>query len=113
MAADCTLGRVAGPAGLYARPVRTLTIAPRGPFDLATARDFAGGFPAGIGASAAAAGSVLMTFPIEGWDGSAAVRLGQNADGVLRGPAFGDGDLATIERQAARCLSLDHDGAGW
>jgi DNA-3-methyladenine glycosylase II len=93
--------------------MRTLTIAPRGPFDLATARDFAGGFPAGIGASAAAAGSILMTFPVEGWDGSSAVQLGQDTDGVLRGPVFGDGDLASIERQAARSISLDHDGTGW
>ena len=93
--------------------MRTLTIAPRGPFDLSTARDFAGGFPAGIGASTASAGSILMTFPVEGWDESAVVQLGQDADGVLRGPVFGDGDPAAIERQAARSLSLDHDGAGW
>jgi hypothetical protein len=40
--------------------VRTLTIEPRGPFDLATARDFAAGFPAGTGVAArAAVGSEL------------------------------------------------------
>jgi DNA-3-methyladenine glycosylase II len=52
-------------------------------------------------------------FPVEGWNGSAVVQLGQDADGILRGPAFGDDDLGAIERQAARSLSLDHDGSGW
>ena len=93
--------------------MRTLTIEPRGPFDLATARDFAGGFPAGIGARAAADGAILMTFPVEGWRSSAAVQLSQAEDGSLRGEVFGDGDLETIGRQAARSLSLDHDGSGW
>ena len=58
-------------------PMRTFTIEPRGPFDLATARDFAGGFPAGIGSRAAADGAILMTFPVEGWGASAAVQVRQ------------------------------------
>jgi DNA-3-methyladenine glycosylase II len=107
MAADCTLGR------LYARQMPTMTIRPRGPFDLATARDFAGGFPAGIGASAASDGSILMAFPVEDWSASAVVQLAQAADGRLTGPAFGGGKPTVVERQAARSLSLDHDGAGW
>ena len=93
--------------------MRSFTIDPRGPFDLATARDFAGGFAAGIGSRAAADGAILMTFPVEGWSTSAAVQLHQVADGTLRGEVFGDADLETIERQAARSLSLDHDGTGW
>ncbi len=93
--------------------MRTLTIEPRGPFDLATARDFAGGFPAGIGSKGADDGSILMAFPVEGWTTSAVVRLRQDPDGVLRGEVFGDGDVDVIARQAARSLSLDHDGTGW
>jgi DNA-3-methyladenine glycosylase II len=93
--------------------MRSVTIEPRGPFDLATARDFAGGFAAGIGSQAATDGAILMAFPVEGWDGSAVVQIGQDADGVLRGQAFGEGDPATVDRQAARSLSIDHDGAGW
>jgi DNA-3-methyladenine glycosylase II len=93
--------------------MRSVTIEPRGPFDLATARDFAGGFAAGIGSQAATDGAILMAFPVEGWDGSAVVQLGQAADGVLRGQAFGGGDPAIVDRQAARSLSIDHDGAGW
>jgi DNA-3-methyladenine glycosylase II len=91
----------------------TFEIAPRGPFDLATAREFAGGFPAGIGSRADEDGSILMTFPVEGWVTSAAVQLRQRPDGVIEGVAFGNGDRATVERQAARSLSLDHDGSGW
>lgn len=93
--------------------MRAFTIEPRGPFDLATARDFEGGFAAGIGSRAATDGSILMTFPVEGWAASAVVQLRQAADGTVEGDVFGDAELATIERQAARSLSLDHDGAGW
>jgi DNA-3-methyladenine glycosylase II len=93
--------------------MRTFSIEPRGPFDLATARDFAGGFAAGIGSRAATEGSILMMFPVEGWAASAVVQVHQAGDGTIRGDVFGDGDLETIERQAARSLSLDHDGTGW
>jgi DNA-3-methyladenine glycosylase II len=93
--------------------VPSFTIRPRGPFDLATARDFAGGFAAGIGSKAGSEGSILMVFPVEGWAGSAVVQLRQSPDGDLHGDVFGDADLATVERQAARSLSVDHDGAGW
>lgn len=93
--------------------MHAVEIQPIGPFDLATARDFAGGFAAGIGSKASTDGSILMTFPVEGWTGSAVVQLRQDADGILRGQAFGGGDPATAERQAARSLSLDHDGTGW
>jgi DNA-3-methyladenine glycosylase II len=93
--------------------MRTFTIRPRGPFDLATARDFAGGFAAGIGSRAAIDGSIVMMFPVEGWAASAVVQIRQDGNGTIHGDVFGDGDLETIERQAARSLSLDHDGTGW
>jgi DNA-3-methyladenine glycosylase II len=90
-----------------------VTIEPRGPFDLATAREFGAGFPAGIGASTAGEDSILMTFPVEGWASSAAVQVRQVAPGRLAGEVFGDADLDAIRRQAERSLSLDHDGSGW
>jgi DNA-3-methyladenine glycosylase II len=93
--------------------MRTFTIQPRGPFDLATARDFAGGFAAGIGSRAATDGAILMSFPVEGWAASAVVRARQESDGSILGQTFGDADLETVERQAERSLSLDHDGTGW
>ena len=88
------------------------TLEPSGPFSLATARDFAGGFAAGIGAHGTATG-LLMTFPVEGWRDSAAIDVWQGADGVVHGEVAGTDDLETARRQAARSLSLDHDGAGW
>jgi DNA-3-methyladenine glycosylase II len=93
--------------------MRTFTIQPRGPFDLATARDFAGGFAAGIGSRAATDGAILMMFPVEGWAASAVAQVRQDSDGSIHGDVFGDADLETVERQAARSLSLDHDGTGW
>lgn len=93
--------------------MRSITIVPRGPFDLGASRDFAGGFPAGIGASAAAGGAILLTFPVESWAASAAVNVRQADDGSIRADVFGDGDLDTIRRQVERSLSLDHDGSGW
>lgn len=89
-------------------------IEPRGPFSLAAAQDFAGGFPARIGGGAVGELSIAMSFPIEGWKRSAAVELRQPADGQLVGrtdaPAS---NLPAVVRQASRSVSLDHDGSGW
>ena len=92
--------------------VTTFSIEPRGRFSLAAAQDFAGGFAAGIGAHGTATG-LLMTFPVEGWRDSAAVDVWQTADGIVHGEVAGSDDIETVRRQAARSLSLDHDGAGW
>jgi DNA-3-methyladenine glycosylase II len=88
------------------------TIQPVGPFSLAAAADFADGFAAGIGAHGTSTG-ILMTFPVEGWTGSAAVDVWQTADGMVHGEIAGDADADQVRRQVARSLSLDHDGAGW
>ncbi|HEY0443090.1 MAG TPA: hypothetical protein VGC90_02605 [Candidatus Limnocylindrales bacterium] len=92
----------------------TFSIQPRGPFELSTAKDFAGGFAAGIGADGTERG-IAMAFPVEGWSGSAAVDAWQDDRGVIRGEVGTSGkvDVAVAERQAARSLSLDHDGTGW
>src|SRR5689334_13789463 len=94
-------------------------IEPRGPFSLAAARDFAGGFPAGIGGGTTAGTSLVMAFPIEpatgtGWTHSAVVELRQaDRNGPVRARVATDGDEAGALVQAARCVSLDHDGDGW
>ena len=90
----------------------TFTIEPRGAFSLAAAADFADGFAAGIGAHATS-GGILMTFPVEGWTASAAVDMWQTPDGLVHGEIAGDADPDQVRRQAARSLSLDHDGTGW
>jgi DNA-3-methyladenine glycosylase II len=92
----------------------TIEIKPRGPFSLAVAQDFAGGFPAGIGGGGVGPGSITLAFPVEGTEESAAIELWQDGDGVIRGRSDAGGEL--LDRaviQAARSLSLDHDGSGW
>jgi DNA-3-methyladenine glycosylase II len=90
----------------------SFTLEPSGPFSLAAAQDFAGGFAAGIGAHGTATG-LLMTFPVEGWRDSAAIDVWQTDDGTVHGEVAGSDDLDMARRQAARSLSLDHDGRGW
>jgi DNA-3-methyladenine glycosylase II len=90
----------------------TFTLEPKGPFSLAAAQDFAGGFAAGIGAHGTSTG-LLMAFPVEGWRESAAVDVWQAPRGAIHGDVSGSEDLETVRRQAARSLSIDHDGSGW
>ena len=89
-------------------------VTPRGPFSLAGAQDFAGGFTPGIGGGVVGASSISMAFPVEGTDSSAAVDIHQREDGVVVGRTDAPPALAeAVRRQAARSLSLDHDGTGW
>ena len=89
-------------------------IRPQGPFSLAAAQDFAGGFPPGIGGGAVSGQSIAMAFPIEGTDSSAAVDLSQRADGLVVGRTDAPSALVeAVRRQAARSLSLDNDGTDW
>lgn len=103
--------------------MESFRVVPQGPFSLAAAQDFAGGFPAGIGggdasaldaiAGGAVGSRLVMAFPAEGWSGSAAVALSQAADDTpVEGLVVGD-DASVARRQAERSLSLDHDGRGW
>jgi DNA-3-methyladenine glycosylase II len=89
-------------------------IRPAGPFSLAAAQDFAGGFPPGIGGGEVSGKSIAMAFPIEGTDSSAAVELFQREDRVVVGRTDVSSSLVdAVRRQAARSLSLDHDGSDW
>ena len=91
-----------------------LEIVPRGPFSLDAAREFAGGFPAGIGGGGVGTASITLAFPVEGADASVAAELWQDADGVVRGRTDAPDELVpALVRQASRSLSLDHDGTGW
>ena len=94
----------------------TFEVVPRGPFDLASAQDFAGGFTPGIGGGRVTGASIMMAFPVEapGWSASAAVEVHQREDGVVVGQTDVPAELVdAVRQQAARSLSLDHDGAGW
>jgi DNA-3-methyladenine glycosylase II len=90
------------------------TIEPRGPFSLAAAQDFAGGFAAGIGGGTTTGTSLILAFPVEGWRDSAVVALRQEVDGgVVTGRIGATSDPEAAQRQAARSVSLDHDGSDW
>ena len=89
-------------------------IEPLGPFSLAAAQDFAGGFPPGIGGGEVGATNISMAFPVEGTDLSAAVDLRQREDGVVVGRTDAPAALTdAVRKQAARSLSLDYDGTDW
>ncbi len=95
--------------------VETIEITPRGPFSLEAARSFAGGFAPGIGGGGPVAKGIVMAFPVEGWEGSAAAHVTQDASGVVRVriATTGGADSSVALGQVLRCLSLDHDGGGW
>ncbi|MDP9271729.1 MAG: DNA-3-methyladenine glycosylase 2 family protein [Chloroflexota bacterium] len=90
-----------------------LRIEPRGPFSLAAARDFLGGFTPGRGTFGTTDDELLMAFPVDGWQGSTAVALRQGSDGALEGVVQGGADLDAVTRQVARVFSVDHDGSAY
>jgi DNA-3-methyladenine glycosylase II len=97
-------------------PMDTFEIEPRGPFSLIAARDFAAGFPAGIGAGRTSDTSLAMAFPVEhpGWSQGAVVELSQpRDDATLTVRVSTGGDPQAALRQALRSVSLDHDGSTW
>ena len=86
---------------------------PRGPFTLASAARFIAGWEAGSGG--AAGEEVRLGFLCDDFSGDAGVLLRQDAHGAVRGTITG-GSAADPERvaaQAARVVSLDHDGTGY
>jgi 3-methyladenine DNA glycosylase/8-oxoguanine DNA glycosylase len=85
-------------------PIETV---PRGPFDLETEVTHFVGWPKlGDG--------IVMAFPVEGWNGSAAVVMRQRGDtitGDVHGASQADAERAW--HQALATVSLDVDGAGF
>ncbi len=80
---------------------------PKGPFDLASSREFFGGWPSLPGDAEA----IVMAFPVEGWRASAAVLVRQERSGRIVGEVHGAGaEAAKAWRQALATLSLDVDG---
>ena len=96
-------------------------IEPQGPFSLAAARDFAGGFAAGIGGGAATGTSLVMAFPVEprpakanAWGQSAIVELRQGErDGPVHARVATAGDeAAALVQGPAACRSTTTGPAG-
>jgi DNA-3-methyladenine glycosylase II len=76
-----------------------------GPYDLARQNEYFGGWlhPAGDDAS------IVMAFPVEGWEHSAAVLVRQTAPDTVSGSA----SSPAAWNQAMAALSLDLDGSGY
>jgi len=86
-----------------------LLLDPLGPFNLLHQNQFFNGWPA----LQADDKTIVMAFPVEGWTGSAAVTLRQEADGSVNVAARGQGDAERAVQQALAALSLDEDGSQW
>ena len=91
---------------------RTFTLAPTGPFDLATAAGF--GFGPTEGAERPSERRMALAFTTDDLRHHAGVTLHQTADGLVHGALQGDApDVEAVRRQVARVLSLDHYGEAW
>ncbi|MEA2296620.1 MAG: hypothetical protein QOE86_4259 [Solirubrobacteraceae bacterium] len=100
-----------GSALRHAATVPGFTIHPTGAFDLAAAAGF--GFGPTTGADRPAEPRMALAFCTDDLAGHAGVELIQDPAGEIRAEVQGGADLAMVERQVARVLSLDHDGAAW
>ena len=92
----------------------SFTIIPRGPFTLASAARFIAGWPAAAGAGVAG-DEVRLAFLADDWSGHAGVVL-RERDGVVHGEIAAESTATDADRviaQAARIVSLDHDGTGY
>ena len=84
-----------------------LEMVPRGPFDLENQASRFGGWPKlGDG--------IVMAFPVEGWNASAAVVMRQRGD-TITGDVHGatEADAERAWRQGLATVSLDIDGQGF
>ncbi len=85
------------------------TFQPQGPFNLLFQNQYFNGWPTLENDS----DTIVMAFPTEDWQGSAAVTLTQPSDGSLRGKVYGAKDPEQAKQQAFAALSLDEDGSDW
>lgn len=79
-----------------------------GPFELIYQNQFFNGWPVLRDDR-----TIVMAFPVEGWQSSAAVALSQSDDDSVELKVYSDGDSEAARDQALAALSLDEDGVGW
>lgn len=83
------------------------TFAPKGPFDLANQNQYFGGWPT-------YRDSIVMAFPVEGWQSSAAVIVSRGKGEKISISVHGRNvDVSRATSQALAVLSLDVDGSDW
>lgn len=89
----------------------TFTLKPSGPFDLGNQNRYFGGWPT----LPCDPGAIVMAFPVEESDSSAAVVLRQRGRGVIEGEVHRcpQALAGRAMRQALAAVSLDLDGSGW
>lgn len=85
----------------------TFQFKPKGPFDLAFQNKFFNGW-----STLRDEQTIVMAFPVEGWQSSAAVTIKQNNDSSLDLTVYGT-EPEKARDQALAALSLDEDGNGW
>lgn len=85
------------------------TFQPKGPFELLFQNQYFNGWPT----LESDPQTIVMAFPVEGWQSSAAVTLTQLADGALRGSVYGTKESEQVEQQALAAMSLDEDATNW
>ncbi len=83
--------------------------APKGPFDLLHQNQYFNGWPT----LEKDPSTIVMAFPVEGWQSSAAVTLRQLEDGTLEIKVFDASDSERAKQQALAAMSLDEDGNDW
>jgi DNA-3-methyladenine glycosylase II len=93
------------------QPTTTFTLEPIGPFSLAAAAMFWGGFTPAGHPGLDAEGHLHMAFSVEGSWQPAGVCLRQ-CDSSVTADVFSDVDVQAVRQQTARVLSLDVDGRG-
>jgi DNA-3-methyladenine glycosylase II len=83
---------------------------PNGLFDLANQNQYFGGWPVLKNDPH----TIVMAFPVEGWQASAAVTLRQEADGKIAGQVYAPAEISEKARsQALAALSLDVPAEEW
>ncbi len=79
-----------------------------GPFELIYQNQFFNGWPVLRDDR-----TIVMAFPVERWQSSAAVALSQSDDDSVELTVYSNGDSEAARDQALAALSLDEDGVGW
>jgi len=95
-----------------ALPVKSFTLTARGPFSLAASVRFLEGFAPAGEVHGSGERELALAFAVEGGWEVAGVLVTQRGD-TLRAEVSGDAELAAVEAQLARLLSVDVDGSGF
>ncbi|HXB03555.1 MAG TPA: DNA-3-methyladenine glycosylase 2 family protein [Candidatus Angelobacter sp.] len=92
---------------------QTFEIQPLGPYSLEESANFVGAWHRAPSEGGSARGHLHLAFLTdEGWK-PVGVCLTQSESGVVSGEVYGAADVAEVEHQVARILSLDLDGRDW